>query len=307
MTVAAPDSTTSTPWYHTRSGLELMQKVLTLIALTIGAFLFIVPVLWMVVSSLKPTQSVFDNSWLPPMTTQGWPIPVPHPQYFSNFSDALTLVPFGTYFQNTMIVTVLSVAGSVLSSSLVAYAFARLRWPGRDALFVLVLVTMLLPSIVTFIPQYVLFSKIHWVGTFLPLIVPTWFGNPFYIFLLRQFFRGIPQELSEAARLDGASEIRIWWQVVMPLARPALAAVGIFSFAGAWEDYFNPLVYVGGDPGKWTLQLGLKAFETAAGGGSPLWNLIMAAGLVVMVPVLIAFFIGQKYFSEGVTLTGLKG
>lgn len=307
MTVTAPETSDQVAWYDTRSGTELIQKVLTLIALVIGAFLFVVPILWMIVSSLKPTQSVFDNSWLPPMTTQGWPLPIPHPQYFSNFSDALTLVPFATYFENTLIVTVLSVLGSVLSSSLVAYSFARLRWPGRDALFILVLVTMLLPSIVTFIPQYVLFSKIHWVGTFLPLIVPTWFGNAFYIFLLRQFFRGIPQELSEAARLDGASEIRIWWQIVMPLARPALAAVGIFSFAGAWEDYFNPLVYVGGDPSKWTLQLGLKAFETAAGGGSPLWNLIMAAGLVVMVPVLIAFFVGQKYFIEGVTLTGLKG
>lgn len=308
MTVATPDlPRDDTAWYRTRSGTELIQKILTLIVLTVLAFLFIVPVIWMIVSSLKPTQSVFDNSWLPPMTSQGWPIPIPHPQYFSNFSDALTLVPFGTYFQNTLIVTVLSVAGSVLSSSIVAYSFARLRWPGRDVFFMLVLVTMLLPSIVTFIPQYVLFSKIHWVGTFLPLIVPTWFGNAFYIFLLRQFFRGIPQELSEAARLDGASEIRIWWQIVMPLARPALAAVGIFSFAGAWEDYFNPLVYVGGDPSKWTLQLGLKAFESAAGGGSPLWNLIMAAGLVVMVPVLIAFFIGQKYFIEGVTLTGLKG
>jgi multiple sugar transport system permease protein len=307
MTVATPDVPQETAWYRTQSGGELIQKVLTLLALVILAFLFLVPVVWMIVSSLKPAQSVFDNSWLPPMTTQGWPIPIPHPQYFSNFSDALTLVPFGTYFRNTLIVTILSVAGSVLSSSLVAYSFARLRWPGRDALFVLVLITMLLPSIVTFIPQFVLFSKIHWVGTFLPLIVPTWFGNPFYIFLLRQFFRGIPQELSEAARLDGASELRIWWQVVMPLALPALAAVGIFAFAGAWEDYFNPLVYVGGTPGNWTLQLGLKAFETAAGGGSPLWNLIMAAGLVVMIPVLIAFFIGQKYFIEGVTLTGLKG
>ena len=308
MTAAASEAPTDhTAWYRTQSGTELIQKILTLLVLAFLAFLFIVPVIWMIVSSLKPTQSVFDNSWLPPMTTQGWPIPIPHPQYFSNFSDALTLVPFRTYFENTLLVTVLSVAGSVLSSSLVAYSFARLRWPGRDMFFVLVLVTMLLPSIVTFIPQYVLFSKIHWVGTFLPLIVPTWFGNAFYIFLLRQFFRGIPQELSEAARLDGASEIRIWWQIVMPLARPALAAVGIFSFAGAWEDYFNPLVYVGGDPSKWTLQLGLKAFESAAGGGSPLWNLIMAAGLVVMIPVLIAFFVGQKYFIEGVTLTGLKG
>src|SRR5947209_6054981 len=307
MTVASPEASGGTAWYRTQSGTELIQKVLTLVVLAFLAVLFVVPVIWMIVSALKPTQSVFDNSWLPPMPTQGWPIPIPHPQYFSNFSDALTLVPFRTYFENTLIVTVLSVTGSVLSSSLVAYSFARLRWPGRDVFFVLVLITMLLPGIVTFIPQYVLFSKIHWVGTFLPLIVPTWFGNAFYIFLLRQFFRGIPQELSEAARLDGASEIRIWWQIVMPLARPALAAVGIFSFAGAWEDYFNPLVYVGGTPSNWTLQLGLKAFETAAGGGSPLWNLIMAAGIVVMIPVLIAFFIGQKYFIEGITLTGLKG
>lgn len=290
-----------------RSNAERAQTWLSFLILAFGAFVFLVPVYWMLVSSLKPIQTVFDNSWLPPMTTQGWPVPIPHPQYFSNFSDAWTLVPFGTYATNTLIVTVFSVMGTLLSSSLVAYSFARLRWPGRDLLFVLVLVTMLLPSIVTFIPQYILFSKLHWVDTFLPLIVPTWFGNPFYIFLLRQFFRGIPQELSEAARIDGAGEVRIWWQIVMPLAKPALAAVGIFAFTGAWEDYFNPLIYVGGDPNKWTLQLGLKAFETAAGGGSPLWNLIMAAGLVIMVPVLIAFFVGQKYFIEGVTLTGLKG
>ncbi|HLJ69147.1 MAG TPA: carbohydrate ABC transporter permease [Chloroflexota bacterium] len=307
MTAAAPDAPQTVSWYRTQSGAELLQRVATLAILSILALAFIVPVIWMVISSLKPIQTVFDNSWLPPMTSQGWPVPIPHPQYFSNFSDAMTLVPFGTYFKNTLIVTVFSVAGSVLSSSLVAYSFARLRWPGRDFFFVLVLATMLLPGIVTFIPQFIIFSKIGWVDTFLPLIVPTWFGNAFYIFLLRQFYRGIPQELAEAARIDGAGEFRIWWQIVMPLARPALAAVGIFAFTGAWEDYFGPLIYVGGDPNNWTLQLGLKAFETAAGGGSPLWNLIMAAGLVVMIPVLVAFFIGQKYFIEGVTLTGLKG
>jgi ABC-type glycerol-3-phosphate transport system permease component len=307
MTVAAKETSQQTAWYRSQSGGEFIQNSLTVLALLFGALLFVVPLYWMLVSSLKPIQTVFDNSWLPPMTTSGWPIPIPHPVYFSNFSDAMTEVPFSLYFRNTLIVTVFSVAGSLLSSSLVAYSFARLRWPGRDFLFVLVLITMLLPGIVTFIPQFVLFSKLHWVDTFLPLIVPTWFGNAFYIFLLRQFFRGIPQELSEAARIDGAGELRIWWQVVMPLAKPALAAVGIFAFTGVWEDYFNPLVYVGGDPNNWTLQLGLKEFESAAGGGSPLWNLIMAAGLVVMVPVLIVFFIGQKYFIEGVTLTGLKG
>lgn len=307
MTVISRDAARPASWYRRQSGTELIQKIGTLLLLAFGGLLFVVPVYWMIVSSLKPIQTVFDNSWLPPMTSSGWALPIPHPQYFSNFTDAWTMVPFGMYFRNTLIVTVLSVVGSVLSSSLVAYAFSRLRWPGRDLFFVLVLITMLLPGIVTFIPQYVLFSKIHWVDTFLPLIVPQWFGNAFYIFLLRQFFRGIPQELSDAARIDGAGELRIWWQVVMPLSRPALAAVGIFAFTGAWEDYFNPLVYVGGDPSKWTLQLGLKAFETAAGGGSPLWNLIMAAGLVVMIPVLVVFLLGQKYFIEGVTLTGVKG
>jgi len=307
MTATTPHVRRPAARSRTPSDGSLAQKALIVGILTLGAFIFFVPVYWMLVSSLKPIQTVFDNSWLPPMTTQGWPVPIPHPQYFSNFSDAMTQVPFGTYCRNTLLVTILSVVGSVLSSSLVAYSFARLRWPGRDVLFVVVLVTMLLPGIVTFIPQFVLFSKIHWVGTFLPLIVPTWFGNPFYIFLLRQFFRGIPQELSDAARIDGAGEFRIWWQIIMPLAKPAVAAVGIFSFTGAWEDYFNPLVYLGGEPANWTLQLGLKAFESAAGGGSPLWNLIMAAGLVVMIPVLIAFFAGQKYFIEGVTLTGLKG
>lgn len=297
----------NTSWYRTKSGYEALQKWATFLILAFLAFLFVAPILWMLVSSLKDAQSVFENSWIPPFTTQGWPVPIPHPQYFSNYSDAMTLVPFRTYFQNTIIVTVFSVLGSLLSSSLVAYSFARLRWPGRDFCFILVLVTMLLPGIVTFIPQFILFAKLGWVGTFLPLIVPAYFANAFYIFLLRQFFRGIPQELSEAARIDGAGELRIWAQIIMPLAKPALAAVGIFSFTGAWEDYFGPLIYVGGNPDKWTLQLGLKAFETAAGGGSPLWNLIMAAGLVIMIPVLIAFFIGQKYFIEGVTLTGLKG
>jgi|SRR5947209_7653212 len=307
MTAAADQSSAPITWYRTQSAGQALARWGAVLALSLLAFLFLVPIYWMVNSSLKPIDTVFDNSWLPPFTTSGWPIPIPHPQYFSNFSDALTLVPFRIYFQNTLLVTVLSVAGTMFSSSLVAYSFARLRWPGRDTIFVLVLVTLLLPGIVTFIPQYVLFSKIGWVDTFLPLIVPQWFGNAFFIFLLRQFFRGIPNELSEAARIDGAGEFRIWWQIVMPLAKPALAAVGIFSFTGAWEDYFNPLIYVGGDPNKWTLQLGLKAFESAAGGGSPLWNLIMAAGLVVMIPVLIAFFIGQRYFIEGVTLTGLKG
>jgi ABC-type glycerol-3-phosphate transport system permease component len=210
------------------------------------------------------------------------------------------------YFKNSAIVTTLSTAGAVLSSSLVAYSFARLRWPGRDIWFGVVLATMILPEIVTLIPTYILFSRLHWVNTFLPLVVPPWLGGgAFYIFLLRQFYRGIPMELSEAAHIDGASELRIWWQIVMPLARPALAAVTIFAFNGAWEDYLHPLIYLSSES-KYTLQLGLTTFE-GSGGGVPQWNLMMAASIVVMLPVVIVFFLGQRYFIEGVTLTGLKG
>jgi multiple sugar transport system permease protein len=297
MTVATreiPITRARVAWYQRKSTKENARKALVFILLAAGAVLFIAPVLWMVSSSLKPNQLVFDGKWIP--STVLW----------SNYSDAMTAVPFGTYFKNTGIVTGFSVVGALLSSSLVAYSFARLRWPGRDLVFGIVLITMLLPGVVTFIPQYILFSKLGWTNTLRPLIVPTYFGNAFYIFLLRQFYRGIPMELSDAARIDGANELRIWWQVIMPLSKPALAAVGIFAFTGAWEDYFGPLIYLD-DPDKFTLQLGLKAFESASGGGLPLWNLLMAAGLVVMIPVIIAFFIGQKYFIEGVTLTGLKG
>jgi ABC-type glycerol-3-phosphate transport system permease component len=188
---------------------------------------------------------------------------------------------------------------------MVAYAFARLRWWGRDVWFLLVLATMLLPTVVLFIPQYILWAKLNFVNTWVPLTVPAWFGTPFYIFLLRQFYRGIPNDLTEAARLDGAGELRIWWQIVMPLARPALTAVALFAFIGAWEDFFGPLIYIS-DQSKYTLQLGLDVFSASAG-GLPQWNYLMAVGLIIMIPVIVAFFIGQRYFIEGVTLTGLKG
>jgi multiple sugar transport system permease protein len=297
MTVAAkevPATQSGIKWYRSRQNKENIQKAVSLLLLLFGAFLFLAPIVWMFVSSLKSDQLVFDGSW------------IPHPAKWSNYPNALSEAPFGLYFRNTFVIALFSVSGSVLSSSLVAYSFARLEWPGRNACFALILGTMLLPSVVTFIPQYIIFSKIGWVDTYLPLIVPAWFGNAFYIFLLRQFYKSIPTELSDAARIDGASELRIWAQMVMPLSRPALAAVTIFSFTGVWEDYFNPLIYLS-DPNKFTLQLGLKIFENAQAGGVPQWNYLMAAGFVVMIPVLIVFFLGQRYFIEGVTLTGLKG
>lgn len=270
------------------------EKLFAFIVLSLLAILFVTPFLWMLSSSLKTQETVFDPNW------------IPSPIAWNNYPDALTSAPFGVYFRNSAIITVLAVLGSVLSSSLVAYSFARLRWPGRDVWFSLVLATMMLPGVVTMIPTYVLFSKIHWVNTFLPLIVPSYLGGgAFYIFLLRQFYRGIPMELSEAARIDGAGELRIWWQIVMPLCQPVLATVTIFAFNGTWQDYMGPLIYLNSED-KYTLQLGLTIFK-AGGGGVPMWHWMMAASLVVLMPVLVIFFLGQNYFLEGVTLSGLKG
>lgn len=283
----------SIPWYRSKRVREVVGRTVTFLLLLLVAFLFIAPLAWMVSTSLKPATQVFELNW------------IPRPIVWSNFKDALTSAPFDIYFRNTLIITVMSTLGTVLSCSLVAYSFARLRWPGRDLWFILILGTMMLPGVVLLIPQYILFAKIGWVNTFRPLIVPAWLStNAFYVFLLRQFFRTIPMDLSEAAKIDGASELRIWWQVVMPLSRPALAAVTIFAFNGAWGDYLNPLIYLSTE-NKYTLQLGLTTFQQAAG-GLPRWDWMMAASLAVMLPVAIVFFAFQRYFIEGITMTGIK-
>lgn len=288
-----PARAAAIPWYRSRRWRSSILRVVAFLILVFVSFLFIAPLMWMLSTSLKPAQQVFERNW------------IPDPIVWSNFKDALTSAPFDTYFRNTVIITTLSTLGSVISSSLVAYSFARLRWPGRDLWFLLVLGTMMLPGVVTLIPQYILFSKLGWVNTIRPLVVPAWLAtDAFYIFLLRQFFRTIPMELSEAAKIDGASELRIWWQIVTPLSRPALAAVTIFAFNGAWGDYLKPLIYLSTES-KYTLQLGLTTFQQAAG-GLPRWDWMMAASLVVMLPVVILFFAFQKYFIEGVTMTGIK-
>src|SRR5919106_5796800 len=216
-------------------------KVISLLLLLGISILFIIPLLWMISTSLKEAQDLVGTRWIP--TRLAW----------ENYIDAFSFGMWPQWTLNTVIITVLSVIGQVLSSSLVAYAFARLRWRGRDMLFSVVLATMMLPSVVTMIPQFVLFANLPafgfmgskvWVNTFLPLIVPAFTGNAFYIFLLRQFMRGIPMELSEAARIDGASELRIWWSIIMPLTKPALAAIAIFTFQFTWEDFIGPLLYL---------------------------------------------------------------
>jgi ABC-type glycerol-3-phosphate transport system permease component len=256
----------------------------------------------MVSTSLRTPQDLFNTNW------------IPQPIAWNNYIDAFSFGMWRQWLTNTVIISVISVFGVVLSSSMVAYAFARLRWPGRDLVFKLVLATMMLPAVVTMIPQFILFSKLPafgiqgsevWVNTFLPLTVPAFAGSAFYIFLLRQFMRGIPNELSEAAKVDGASEVRTWWSIIMPLTKPALAAVAIFAFQGAWQDFMGPLIYLQSEP-LYTLQIGLRQYEFAFG-GAPAWNWLMAASLLVMLPVLTIFVLFQRYFIEGVTLTGMKG
>jgi multiple sugar transport system permease protein len=256
----------------------------------------------MVSTSLKEASDLFGMKWIP--TRLAW----------ENYRDAFAFGMWPTWTYNTVVITFASVIGMVISSSMVAYSFSRLRWKARDTLFSIVLATMMLPGVVTMIPQFVLFAKLPafgiqgskvWTNTFLPLIVPAFTGNAFNIFLIRQFMRGIPMELSDAAKIDGASEFRTWWDIIMPLSKPAIATVAIFTFQGAWQDFMGPLLYLQSER-LYTLQLGLRQFEAAAG-GSPAWNWLMAASLLVMLPVLTVFILFQQYFIEGISFSGMGG
>lgn len=270
-----------------------VRRLITYLLLTGTSICFLIPFAWLVISSLKPNDQifVFPPTW--------WPNPVE----WSNYAQALTSQPFGRYALNSLFIALVNVVGNLVSNSFVAYGFARFRFPGRRVLFMLLLATMMVPSQVLLVPQFILFHDLGWINTFLPLTVPSFFGSAFYVFLLRQFFMTIPVELEEAARIDGAGPLRIFFSVVLPLIRPALTAVAIFSFQGAWNDFLTPLIYLS-DPSKFTLQLGLAQFQ---GSFHTDWNLIMAASVVVMLPMAIIFFVAQKYFVQGITMTGTKG
>lgn len=260
--------------------------------LIIGACMYLFPFLWMVSTSLKAPTELMTNP----------PILIPETPLWSNYIDALNYFPFWRYLLNSVFLVVMTMIGSVLSSALVGYSFARLQWPGRDIWFGILISTMILPSAVTMIPQFILFKNIGWTNSYLPLIVPAFTGNAFNIFLLRQFFRTIPMQLSESAQIDGASELRIFAQIVLPLSKPALATVAVFTFMGSWNDFMGPLLYVN-DKMSYTLSFGLRTFQMQSG---TMWNLMMAASVVVAIPTLVLFFSCQKYFIEGVTLTGIK-
>lgn len=258
-----------------------------------GSVLFLMPLAWMLSTSLKGDVGMFS---IPPK----W---IPEPVQWDNYVKAVQAFPFVRYSLNTIFITALTMLGSMLSSAFVAYAFAKLRWPGKNAWFIVMLATMMLPPQVTMIPLFIFYKEIGWYNSYLPLIVPSFFGSALYIFLMRQFFLTIPKELNEAAKIDGASEFRIWMQIFLPLSKPALATLGIFTFMFTWNDFLGPLIYLT-DPDSFTLALGLRSFQQQFG---TRWNVMMAASLLVMLPTLVLFFSFQRYFIEGVTLTGVKG
>jgi multiple sugar transport system permease protein len=257
-----------------------------------ASIMFLAPFVFIVLTSLMTNEQA--------LSPRLWPSPF----RLSNFSEVFHTAPIWRYALNTMLYAVLATVGVVISSIPVAYALSRLRWKGRDFVFILVLIAMILPVQVTVVPVYVLFSKLHLVGSLWPLIVPNFLGDAFSIFLLRQFFLTIPEEYSDAARVDGCGELRLLFSVFLRLAKPAIAAVALFEFLFCFNDFFGPLLYTAENPDHWTLSLGLAQFRTIY---QVQWNLTMAATLLFMAPVIVVFFLAQRAFVEGVTLTGVKG
>ncbi len=260
-----------------------------------GGALMLVPFFWLLSSSLKAPHEIFV---FPPR----W---IPDPIRWSNYLEVFEVVSVMRYAANTMTITFFSTLGVIVSSSMAAYSFARLRFKGRDIVFALILSTVMLPYVVTMIPVYILFTRLGWIGTFLPLIVPDWFGGPITIFLLRQFFRTIPLELEDAARIDGASRPRIFAQIILPLSRSALTVVLVLSLLHNWNDFLTPLIYLHRRD-LFTLALGLNALQYFEGGLD--WtHYVMALATLMVLPVVILYFLAQRAFVEGIVLTGLKG
>ncbi len=276
--------------------MKLLKQISLYILLLATSWIFILPLIWMFSSSFHELASVFAQPYQ-------W---IPKKFEWNNYVRAVTLLPFVRYLFNTLSITIPVMIATVLSCSLVAYGFSRLNFKGRDLLFAICLSTMMLPGQVTMIPLYMMFAKIGWIDTYLPLIVPSLFGSPFYIFLLRQFFLTIPKELDEAALIDGASRFRIYWNIILPQAKPALTTVLIFTFIGTWNDFFGPLIYIN-SPELATLTLGLNMMKSQIlGSGTVEWNVLMAASLIVMLPNVIIFFFAQKQFVKGINVGVMK-
>jgi multiple sugar transport system permease protein len=269
--------------------------VFTHVAVAGLSLVFLFPFVWLLTSAVKPDALLkqFPPVWVFPPTLQ----------HLRELFAPDSPFQFGQFLANTLFVCTFTVIGNVVSSSMVAYGFARLRWPGRDFLFYAMLGTMMVPAQTMMIPVFLLFRKLGWIDSFLPLVAPPLFGNAFFIFMLRQFFLTIPRDLLDAARVDGHGETAIWWRVVMPLSIPALAVVGLFSFLGAWNDFVNPLIYLF-DETRYTLSLGLAMFQ---GQYETQYGRLMAASALMTCPIVVLFFFTQRTFIEGIKMTGIKG
>lgn len=268
--------------------------MLIYIVLVLGALVCLFPFYWMFRSSFMDIGQIFV---MPPML-------FPDPVVTTNYRDALDVMPYMKYLLNTLIVVISNVGGSVLSASLCAFSFSRMRWKGRDKVFMVILTSLMMPGIVTMIPTFVMWSELNLTNSLIPLCVPIWFGGSVYnVFLFRQFFMGIPRELDEAAYVDGASFFRVYWQIILPLSKSVIVVVGIFAFLNSWNDFMGPLIYLN-EESKYTLSLGLQLFQ---GSYSAQWQLLMAASILVLLPAMIVFFFGQKHILEGIATTGIKG
>lgn len=271
---------------------QMIVRAVCTILLSLGSLLVIFPLIWMISTALKSDAEVMINSSL-----------IPWDWRFDNFAKAWNSAPFMTYLKNTLFITVVGMIGTVISCSVVAYGFAKIRFKGRDTIFMCVLGTMMIPGMVTMVPTYVLYSKLGWVGTFLPLTVSNFFGSAYYVFLLRQSFLGIPMTYNEAAKLEGANELQIFSKIIMPLSKPILTTILVFEFNAKWNDYFGPMLYLSSES-QYTLQLGLRTFRGTAGVE---WQKFMAASLIVMTPTVLVYALLQKYILQGVASGGIKG
>jgi multiple sugar transport system permease protein len=280
-------------WRQNRLVTDRIKKVIAYTLVTLMAVIYVFPLYWLVITALKTDKEIF---MLPPT-------PLPAAPQWQNFAASTTYIKFWLYMGNTFLIGSTVVLLTLASCTVIAYGFARVRWPGRNIVFLVYLSTIMLPAQVTMIPLYIVFKNLRLVDTFWPLILPACFGNVLYVFLLRQFLLSIPQELTDAARIDGASEFGILWRVMIPLMRPALATVALFTFVNVYRDFLGPLIYLQ-NRDQWTISLGLKLFQNMYGAQ---WQLMMAASTLAMIPMLVLFFLAQRTFIEGISLTGIKG
>jgi len=293
ITLDSVDSiSTEFEWWKSTSLQNKVGRVSAYTMLVLMTAVFLFPFVWMLSTSLKPAAQVFV-----------WPMEwIPSPIRWENYLIALSRRPFGLYAINSLIVSGGSVIGQVFAATVVGYSFARLKWPGRDLLFAVLLSTLMLPNSVMLLPRFIIFAELRWVNTFLPLIVPEFFGSAFSIFLVRQFMKTLPMSLDESARIDGCGYVGVLLRILLPLSKPVIVIVAINTFRFNWNDFLQPLVYLN-DRTLWTLPIGLRAFEQAF---TVEWNLLMAASITVMAPVVFLFFVAQRFFTQGIVFTGIK-